>query len=82
MKESERIEVSNGGDHWECLCGNHTMASGFGTCDGNGASVEPFEGIWEGLYACHDCGRVIDQENYTVISKAENVRSLGATPSQ
>ncbi len=76
MKAKETITVTNGGDHWVCTCGNHTMASGFDTCDVNGNHVEPFEGIWNELYICLECGRIIDQDTYEVVSRTKDFSSF------
>lgn len=81
MKNNESITVSNDGEHWECPCGNNTMASGFDTCDHSGKYIEPLADVWTGLYACLDCGRVIEQDTQKVVSKNRDLSSFGMVES-
>lgn len=82
MKTNESITVTNDGEHWVCVCGNSTMSSGFDTCDKNGTYIEPIDSIWNGLYACLNCGRVIDQDTSKVISQTNDLSSFGVTITQ
>lgn len=80
MNIKEKITVTNDGDHWICICNNHTMDIGFATCDSDGNFLEPLKGSsWSGLYACQSCGRIIDQETYEVLGKNTNFRSYDST---
>ncbi|WP_430408791.1 hypothetical protein [Kordia sp.] len=79
MTKKEKITVSNNGDHWICICNNNTMNSGFDTCDKNGEYIEPLADIWTGLYACLDCGRVINQETHEVVTRIKDLSSFGIT---
>lgn len=82
MNTNEVITVTNDGDHWVCVCGSTTMSSGFDTCDENGNYTEPIDSVWNGLYACLSCGRVIDQDTYNVISQTKDLSSFGVTITQ
>ena len=82
MINKEMIVVSNDGDNWVCPCGNHTMSSGFDTCDKDGVYIEPLDGVWTGLYACLQCGRIIDQDTHEVFSTTDDLSSFGITNTQ
>ncbi len=57
-------------EHWICICGNDTMGLGFQTCNKHGNYIEPLANSdWSGLYACQECGRIIDQETREIISQ-------------
>lgn len=64
--------TKSGGD-LVCLCGNDPVGSGFYPCLYGGKIVEPtIDGPWEGkLYACGDCGRIIDQYTLEVVGKRD-----------
>ncbi len=69
-------QKNNYGEHWECPYGNHTMASGYDTSNINGRAVEPSDDIWNGLYACLECGRIIDQDSLEVVSRTSDFSLL------
>jgi len=62
-----RIEASNK-DAWICVCGNEPHSDGFYPCDETGNEMEPVSG-WNGLYVCHGCGRIIQQDSLEIIGQ-------------
>ena len=55
-------------DAWICICGNEPHSDGFYPCNETGDEVEPKSG-WKGLYVCHRCGRIIEQDSLAVIGR-------------
>lgn len=55
-------------DAWICLCGNEPQDDGFYPCDAAGKEIEPAAG-WNGLYVCHRCGRIIQQDSLEIIGR-------------
>lgn len=65
----EKIVCENGvSDAWLCICKNTPSGDGFYPCDSHGNELEPvIGGAWdEKSYACHKCGRIIDQATLEV----------------
>ena len=62
-------------DAWICLCGNEPQSDGFYPCDKTGNEMEPVTG-WSGLYVCHRCGRIINQDSLEVIGRNLNFKKL------
>jgi len=62
----EQINHDQDRDDWICLCGNYPAMNGFYSCDEDGNWIEPAE-EWNDLYRCHQCGRVINDSDHTVI---------------
>ena len=60
-------------DAWVCVCGNTPTSDGFQPCDAAGNEVEPEKGIWNGLYVCDRCGRIIRQKTLEVIGRRAQV---------
>ncbi len=63
-------------DQWICLCANEAESEGFNSCDKNGDLVEPIEGLWDDLYVCMKCGRIIDQSDRQVVGYNPHPRPL------
>lgn len=54
-------------DELVCICDNTSGGSGFYTCNDLGSQVEPTPEAWErSLYACDNCGRIINYETLQV----------------
>ncbi len=65
-------------DAWICLCGNQPHEDGFFPCDQAGNEVEPtLGGVWENLYVCARCGRIINQDTLEVVGRNPDFKSLG-----
>lgn len=57
-------------DAWVCVCGNTPADDGFYPCDADGNEVEPnLDSIWENLYVCGQCGRIINQSTLEVVGQ-------------
>jgi hypothetical protein len=55
-------------DAWACVCGNKPDFDGFYPCDYRGKEIEPVKTSgWNGLYLCHRCRRIIDQNTLRVV---------------
>ena len=55
---------------WVCLCGNTPDSEGFAACNAKGTEIEPIRASgWDKLYVCNRCGRVIDQNDLTVVGQ-------------
>ncbi|MFD3399832.1 hypothetical protein ACFWUU_04095 [Kribbella sp. NPDC058693] len=63
---SKITENSYGG--WECLCGNEATAYGFYPINDQNEEVEPTPDEWTtNLYACFQCGRLIDVDSLEIV---------------
>ena len=51
-----------------CPCGNSTEYEGFYACDVNGFSCEPLRGLWDGLYKCSCCEKILNVDTLEVVS--------------
>jgi len=63
-------------DAWTCICGNRPDSDGFYPCNSNGDEVEPVEGIWDDLYVCARCGRILHQRTLEVIGQNPKWKAL------
>lgn len=53
---------------WVCKCGNSPDSDGFYTCDKDGNLIEATtNSVWDNLYRCACCGRVLDQRDRRVL---------------
>lgn len=64
LSPAEWVTASVHNVGWECPCGNFESGSGFAFVTIDRVEVEPTEADWpRPLYACNECGRVIDQDS-------------------
>lgn len=53
---------------WICPCGNTPAHEGFAPCGYDGEDMEPTrESGWPGRHRCDRCGRIIDQQDLSVV---------------
>ncbi len=77
MTKREFITLEAGNqDAWICVCGNEPQTDGFYPCDETGNEMEPVRG-WNGLYVCHGCGRIIQQDSLEIIGQKNNFKKHG-----
>jgi hypothetical protein len=78
MKEREIItHEPNNEEAWICVCGNKPADDGFFPCDQEGNEIEPtISSGWENLYACGNCGRIIDQYSLEVVGQNTKFKLL------
>lgn len=68
----ETLEHNEYGDWVKCVCGNEPHLDGFYPCIENdvyAVEVEPtVDGPWDGIKSlCATCGRIFEQETFTVV---------------
>jgi hypothetical protein len=68
---TEYVERSRAGDLL-CVCGNKPSGTGFFPVNARNEEVEPTLEDWpRSLYACFQCGRIIDQASLEVVRRVE-----------
>jgi len=69
IKSEVIMREANDPDAWICVCGNRPIDDGFFPCDARGNEVEPIAGVWNDLYVCDRCGRIIKQGSLAVVGR-------------
>ena len=71
MEKEFIIHEKQNEEAWICICGNTPVDDGFFPSNEMGEEVEPVHGLWDDLYVCNRCGRIIDMHTLEVVARRE-----------